>query len=69
MNIDSLKTGSLSSTINAIVEGMELATYKFDKYLSKKSESTLKKVNLDTKEKGATLKKLNNRTKNYFCRS
>ena len=58
LNLEALKADSLETAVNAIVEGMELATYKFDKYLTKKSEATLKTINLDTKEKGAALKKL-----------
>ena len=60
INIDALKTGGADATVNAVVEGMEMATYKFDKYLSNKSKATLKTVTLDTKEKGAALKKLQN---------
>ena len=58
LNLESLKVGSTEETINAIVEGMELSAYKYEKFLSKKSETTLNKINLDTKEKGAALKKL-----------
>ncbi len=58
INIDAIKTGGIHASVNAIIEGMELATYKYDKYLSKKSKSTLKTVHLDTKEKGASLKKI-----------
>jgi leucyl aminopeptidase len=58
LNLESFKVSGLDSTVNAIVEGMELAIYTFDKHLSKKSESTLKTINLDTKEKAAAVKKL-----------
>ena len=58
LSLESLKVKGLDSTINAIVEGMELATYAFDEHLSKKAECTLEVVNLDTKEKAAGVKKL-----------
>ena len=58
LSLESLKVKGLDSTINAIVEGMELATYAFDEHLSKKAECTLEVVNLDTKEKAASVKKL-----------
>ena len=58
LNLESLKTGNLESTLSAIVEGIELSLYHFDKHLSKKSEIKLKEVNLDTKEKTAGVKKL-----------
>ena len=57
LSLESLKVKGLDSTINAIVEGMELATYAFDEHLSKKAECTLEVVNLDTKEKAASVKK------------
>ena len=58
MSLESLKIKGLDATLNAVVEGMELATYAFDEHLTKKSESTLKTINLDTKEKAAGVKKL-----------
>ena len=51
VNIDALKTGGADATVNAVIEGMEMATYKFDKYLSNKSTATLDTITLDTKEK------------------
>ena len=58
LNLDGLKVGNLEETANAVVEGMELAAYKYQKHLSKTSEVTLKTVNLDTKEKGSAKSKL-----------
>ena len=58
LSLESLKVKGLDATLNAVVEGMELATYAFDEHLTKKAESTLKTINLDTKEKAAGVKKL-----------
>ncbi|WP_127716558.1 leucyl aminopeptidase [Halobacteriovorax sp. HLS] len=52
-----LKSKSEES-LNALVEGMELASYKFDRHLSKKNESKLKDVILDSSIKKTSAKKL-----------
>ncbi|MAW07125.1 MAG: leucyl aminopeptidase [Halobacteriovoraceae bacterium] len=64
LNLESLKAGNLESTLSAIIEGIELSLYHFDKHLSKKSETKLKVVNLDTKEKTTSVKKLHKTLEN-----
>jgi len=47
----------IEESLSALIEGFELANYKFDKYISKKTEPTLSKVTLDSKEKKTKQKK------------
>lgn len=49
---------SSEKVLAAAVEAFEMASYKFDKYLSKKNDFSLKSINFSTKEKSASLKKV-----------
>ena len=52
-----LVKGNLDRTIHVMAEALELTAYNFDKYKSKKSESKVKNVLLDSKAKKTALRK------------